>query len=142
MLRDGFFCTQFTAVTCKSEVIMDLKRCLEVLELKNATSISQAKHAYRELVHVWHPDRFPSNSPIKKRADEKIREINIAYENLTAFLSAEHQKDKEDGNGPQYSSPVATSYFADIIHSFRVEKARRPLCRRAGQKAQTSAAVP
>ena len=73
---------------------MDLMRCLEVLELKNATSISQVKHAYRELVHVWHPDRFPSNSPIKKRADEKMREINMAYEQLIAFLSAEHPKDK------------------------------------------------
>jgi hypothetical protein len=73
---------------------MDLKRCLEVLELKNATSISQVKHAYRELVHVWHPDRFPSNSALKQRAEEKIREINIAYENLIAFLSAEHSKDK------------------------------------------------
>ena len=73
---------------------MDLKRCLEVLELKNATSTNQVKHAYRELVHVWHPDRFPPNSPIKKRADEKMREINIAYEQLIAYLSADHQKDK------------------------------------------------
>jgi hypothetical protein len=103
-----FFCTQFPAVTCKSEVIMDLKRCLEVLELKNATSISQVKHAYRELVHVWHPDRFPSNSPIKKRADEKIREINIAYENLIAFLSAEHQKDKLSLLGAKTSVGSAT----------------------------------
>jgi len=88
------FFTQFPAITCKSEVVMDLKRCLEVLELKNATSISQVKHAYRQLVHVWHPDRFPSSSPIKKRADEKMREINMAYEILIAFLSSEHQKDK------------------------------------------------
>ena len=73
---------------------MNIKRCLEVLELKNATSISKVKHAYRELVHVWHPDRFPSDSPIKSRADEKMREINMAYEKLIAFLSDEHQKDK------------------------------------------------
>jgi hypothetical protein len=108
MLRDGFFCTQFAAVTCKSEVIMDLRRCLEVLELKNATSISQVKHAYRELVHVWHPDRFPSNSTIKKRADGKMREINIAYEHLIAFLSAEHQKDKLSLLGAKTSVGSAT----------------------------------
>lgn len=92
---------------------MDLKRCLKVLELKNATSISQVKHAYRELVHVWHPDRFPSNSPIKKRADEKMREINMAYEKLTAFLSAEHQQEKlsllraKTFAGPATKQPVS-----------------------------------
>ena len=73
---------------------MDLKRCLEVLELDHATSTSQVKQAYKELVRVWHPDRFPSNSPIKKRADEKMREINMAYEQLIAFLSSENPKDK------------------------------------------------
>jgi curved DNA-binding protein CbpA len=73
---------------------MDLKCCLEILELKNATSIGQVKHAYRELVQVWHPDRFPTDSPIKKRADEKMHEINMAYEKLVSFLSAEHQQDK------------------------------------------------
>ncbi len=73
---------------------MDLKRCLEVLELKNATSLNQVKHAYRELVHVWHPDRFSPNSPIKQRAEEKMREINIAYEKLIAFLSSECHQDK------------------------------------------------
>ncbi|MGD8524359.1 MAG: J domain-containing protein, partial [Desulfobacterales bacterium] len=78
----------------QSKVIMDLKRCLEILELKNATSIGQVKHAYRELVQVWHPDRFPTDSPIKKRADEKMHEINMAYEKLVSFLSAEHQQDK------------------------------------------------
>jgi preprotein translocase subunit Sec63 len=98
MLRDGFFCARFSVITRKSEVVMDLKRCLEVLELKNATSISQVKHAYRELVHVWHPDRFPSNSPIKKCADEKIREIDKAYEQLISFLSAEHHRNNRRKN--------------------------------------------
>jgi curved DNA-binding protein CbpA len=91
---------------------MDLKRCLEVLELKNATSISQVKHAYRELVHVWHPDRFPSNSAIKKRADEKMREINAAYEKLIAFLSADHQQDKLSLLGAKTSAVSPTKPYA------------------------------
>jgi hypothetical protein len=78
---------------------MDLKQCLEVLELDNATSISQVKQAYKELVRVWHPDRFPSNSPIKKRADEKMRAINMAYEQLIVFLSSENPKDKLSPQG-------------------------------------------
>ena len=53
---------------------MDFKRCLEILELKNATSLNQVKQAYRELVHVWHPDRFSSNSRIKQRAEEKMKD--------------------------------------------------------------------
>ena len=73
---------------------MDLKKCLEILELKNANSLIQVKQAYRDLVHVWHPDRFSSNSRIQERAEEKMREINIAYEKLNAYLSSDNGKNR------------------------------------------------
>jgi hypothetical protein len=73
---------------------MELKRCLEILELKNATSMSQVKLAYRELARVWHPDRFHANPQKKQRAEKKMREINMAYEKLIAFLSSAHGTDK------------------------------------------------
>lgn len=135
MLRDGFFCARFPVITRKREVVMDLKRCLEVLELKNATSISQVKHAYRELVHVWHPDRFPLNSPIKKRADEKMREINMAYEQLIAFLSAEHQKDKLSLLVPKTFAASATQQPVGT----RIEKKKTNYTRANGE---TKAAAP
>ena len=72
---------------------MDLKECLEILGLKNATSQKQVKTAYRNMVRTWHPDRFPFDAELRKHAEEKLRNINIAYERLTAHLTSEHQQD-------------------------------------------------
>jgi len=42
-------------------------------------SIEDIKKAYRELVKKYHPDRYQDN-PLKDLADEKLAEINEAYE--------------------------------------------------------------
>ena len=76
------------------DVRMDLKECLEILELENATSQKQLKAAYRNLVRVWHPDRYASDSPHRNKAEEKLRDINIAYEKLTEFLTSKNQTNK------------------------------------------------
>ena len=90
---------------------MDLKRCLEVLELKNATSISQVKHAYRELVHVWHPDRFSNNPRLKLKAEKKLKEINAAYEILTALQNGKQEtpvQKQSTENHNSYGNPGVT----------------------------------
>lgn len=61
---------------------------LRVLELKAGASLDEIKKAYRELVKVWHPDRFPSDEALRLRGLEKIKEINSAYELLTSIGSA------------------------------------------------------
>ena len=73
---------------------MDFKQCLEILGLKNATSQKQIKAAYRHMVRTWHPDRFPFDAKLRKHAEEKLRNINIAYERLIVHLTPEHEKDK------------------------------------------------
>ena len=80
---------------------MDLKKCLEILELENATSLKQIKAAYRNLVRVWHPDRYASDSPHRSKAEEKLRDINIAYEKLTAFLTSKDETNKLTRLNPQ-----------------------------------------
>lgn len=51
--------------------------------------MEEIKKAYRELVKKYHPDRYDDN-PLKDLADEKMREINEAYDYLT--------KNKPQGN--------------------------------------------
>jgi molecular chaperone DnaJ len=48
----------------------------EVLGVSREASDEDIKKAYRKLVFEHHPDR----NPHKKDADERIREINVAYE--------------------------------------------------------------
>jgi hypothetical protein len=53
-----------------------------VLGLDATASSDDLKRAYRDLVQVWHPDRFTANPRLQKVAQEKLREINAAYEAL------------------------------------------------------------
>ena len=53
----------------------------EVLGLKPGATEEEIKAAYRELVKKYHPDRYQDN-PLNDLAEEKMREINEAYETL------------------------------------------------------------
>ena len=68
---------------------MDVHKCLKILEIDQTASIEDVTQAYKDIVNVWHPDRFNHNSRLKRKAEEKIKEINIAYETLKSFMARE-----------------------------------------------------
>ena len=57
-----------------------MDRSYEVLGIKPGTSQEEIKQVYHELVKVWHPDRFAHDARLQVRAQEKLKEINEAYE--------------------------------------------------------------
>jgi len=68
---------------------VNVKRYFEILELSPDASMDELNQAYRDLVNIWHPDRFAHNPRLKKKAEEKLKEVNQAYEALKPVLSAE-----------------------------------------------------
>jgi len=62
-----------------------ISRCTEILGLKPGASQEEVSQAYRDLVNVWHPDRFVGNPRLQKKAEEKVKEINGAYEYIKSF---------------------------------------------------------
>jgi molecular chaperone DnaJ len=58
-----------------------LKNPYEVLGIKEGASEEEIKKAYRELVKKYHPDQYQSN-PLSELAEEKLREVNEAYDYL------------------------------------------------------------
>jgi curved DNA-binding protein CbpA len=73
---------------------MDVKRYFEMLELTPDASMEELNQAYRDLVNIWHPDRFAQNPRLKGKAEKKLREVNQAYEAVKSFLSSESRQDK------------------------------------------------
>jgi DnaJ domain len=55
------------------------KEALDVLALRPGATSVEIKEAYRDLVKVWHPDRFGSDPRLRQKAEEKLKEINKAY---------------------------------------------------------------
>ena len=62
------------------------KTCFEILAVSRDASLEEAKQAYKHLVKRWHPDQY-GNDPEKQRiAQERLKEINVAYRELIGIL--------------------------------------------------------
>ncbi len=57
----------------------DIRWAYEVLGLPFGASPADVREAYRDLIAVWHPDRFQGNARLVERATQKTQEINAAY---------------------------------------------------------------
>jgi hypothetical protein len=60
----------------------DLSKAYELLGVKPGVSNRELKAAHRDLAKVWHPDRFLHDPRLQEKAQEKLKEINEAYDLL------------------------------------------------------------
>lgn len=65
---------------------MTIQRSFDILELKDGATLDDAREAYRDIASVWHPDRFSGNPRLRHKAEQKLKEINLAYETAKTFL--------------------------------------------------------
>ena len=65
---------------------MDIKQCFEILEVAPTATSKEIKEAYKDLVTIWHPDRYSNNPRLRQKAEEKLKGINVAYETVNSFL--------------------------------------------------------
>jgi nucleotide-binding universal stress UspA family protein len=68
-------------------IAVDIDQSLELFELRKNFTTEELDQSYKDLVQVWHPDRYANNPRLQQKADEKLREINSAYGLLKEFLS-------------------------------------------------------
>jgi hypothetical protein len=86
-----------------------MKNYYEVLGLQYGASEIQIKEAYKDLVKVWHPDRFSHDPKLQQKAQEKLKEINEAYGVL--IRAALHQTGRPARpSAPQPFSSVPAEY--------------------------------
>ena len=62
----------------------DLNKAYELLGVKPGVSMRELKAAHRDLAKVWHPDRFQHDPRLQDKAQEKLKEINEAYDLLSS----------------------------------------------------------
>ena len=63
---------------------MSPDKAYEVLGVKPGVSMRELKAAHRDLAKVWHPDRFQHDPRLQEKAQEKLKEINEAYEQISS----------------------------------------------------------
>ena len=64
---------------------MDHLRALRILGLPAGSSAEDIRMAWLDLARVWHPDRFPNDERLRKKADNKLGEVNEAYDALKDY---------------------------------------------------------
>lgn len=85
---------------------MLIAEALEVLALKPGATASEVKEAYRDLVKVWHPDRFGTDLRLRQKAELQLQLINEAYRVLqSAPGDGGIYAAGSDTSYPRYSSP-------------------------------------
>lgn len=62
--------------------LMDLDQSYRLLDLDRRASDEALKAAHRDLTKVWHPDRFAHDAGLRRKAEEKLKAINEAYDTI------------------------------------------------------------
>ena len=52
------------------------------LEIEPGASLEEVRQAYLDQTKIWHPDRFSNDIRLQKKAEEKLKQINLAYQRL------------------------------------------------------------
>lgn len=80
----------------------DLQKYLRMFNLKPSAVYSEVKAAYRRMVKEWHPDRYTDDPGMRLIAEDRIKEINIAYDFLARHFSQKRfsmrDKDGQESN--------------------------------------------
>ena len=87
-----------------------MKNYYKILELEPTATPEQIKSQYHLLLHAWHPDKFP-NIDQKVKADERIKEINEAYNVLGDPIKRENY-DRYDRELRSYSPPPVRPVYS------------------------------
>ena len=75
----------------------------QILGVPETASDEEVKRAYRELARKYHPDNYHDN-PLADLAQEKMKDINAAYEQITKMRSgAKSGGDSSAGTSGSYS---------------------------------------
>src|SRR5688500_1268661 len=61
---------------------MNLEESYRALGLKPGASLQEARRAYHELVKFFHPDRHQASPGLLRKATEKTKKLNLAYERV------------------------------------------------------------
>ena len=94
----------------------------EVLNVPNTATDDEIKKAYRELARKYHPDNYHDN-PLADLAQEKMKEINAAYDAIQRERSGRGRaadaayggyRSRPYGGGYQYQQNAGSAVFYQV----------------------------
>ena len=84
-----------------------------MLELDSHATQKEIKTAYRTLIKVWHPDRFQGDQTLRYSAEQKLKNVNIAYRILTDTSEPKRSSKPTPPGAASQTEPATTKTAAD-----------------------------
>ena len=110
-----------------------------ILGVPGNANDDEIKKAYRTLVKKYHPDRY-QNSPLAKEANEKMKEINLAYDTVmkerhgkTTYINGknsdntQYDEKSRNANTYNYSGNAVYERVRMLIKGFNFTEAEQLL---------------
>ena len=89
----------------------------KVLGISPDADEDEIKKAYRALARKYHPDRYAGKPELQASAEQKMKEINAAYEEVQAIRSGKKQSGGYGAGGfHAQGSPTGEALYTDIRH--------------------------
>lgn len=96
---------------------MTIQDAERLLELYGSYDEKKLKAQYRKLTKKYHPDACAKNGISESLANEKIRDINNAYDVLSKYL--ENQKNNQTYSNQTYSNQTYSNQTYSNIEQLR-----------------------
>lgn len=111
-----------------------MKNPYEILGVQEGSSIEEIKRAYKELVRKYHPDQY-QNNPLSDLAEEKLKEINEAYDYLMKKYESSNRGSNSYNNGHQ-SDDGSLSQVRSYVNTGNINAAEQLLDRIGNRNAE------
>lgn len=99
----------------------------EILGVSRNATDDEIKARYRELVRKYHPDNYGADNPLLDLANEKMGQINDAYD---AILKERKEGSRGWNDGSSFRASDATGVYAEVrkmLNSHRFREAEKIL---------------
>ncbi len=90
-----------------------------VLGVKTNASDDEVKRAYRELARKYHPDNY-QNNPLADLAEEKMKEVNEAYDAITKMRSGGSYTSGAAQQNYQRSSTSSSPLYTQVRNTINM----------------------
>ncbi|MFI3251119.1 MAG: DnaJ domain-containing protein [Eubacteriales bacterium] len=100
----------------------------QILGVSSSASDDEVKKAYREQARKYHPDNY-QNNPLADLAEEKMKAINDAYDQITRTRSGKQSAGQGSYSQPNYGGASNSPYarIRNMINVGNLEAAEQAL---------------
>ena len=95
-----------------------MKDPYSILGVSSSATDEEVKNAYRTLARKYHPDNYGDDNPLKDLANEKMQEINAAYDEIQKMRSGSNNSSYR-GNGTYYDNYSGTGSTSGVYYEIR-----------------------